>query len=167
MDQLRRALPRRGAIRVAARQGLDDAIRALFRRSFGADPPLEPLHFVAEVDGYGVSGYVHYIPQTRGAFLCGGLCVDPRCYRHMGVAARAQVRREGSVSRVLLRESIASLEHKSAVFAYTGHPTSVRDALELGFELVSGHRYLYVLWFTDVPEEQARLVAAASAIGPF
>jgi hypothetical protein len=151
---------------LAAPAAPDAAIDALFRRSFGSAAPREPLHFVARAADGTVAAYVHYIGFKPGVYLCGGLCVAPRAYRALSPGARRQVAQAGSLSRWLLARSIAALEAKRAVFAFTGDARSRRDVLALGFEPAAGP-YLVVQWHAAPREDRAGLVAVVATLGPF
>lgn len=166
MSRLRAALQGDVPIRVRRVVELQPQARELFRRAFRAEPPDFPVHFVAQHPRAGIAGYVHYTEHSPGVLLCGGLCVDAGLYRVMPAHERDALRQKGSLSRMMLADSIAQLAPGVAVFAYTGSIASARDVLALGFTRVPGERYLYVRWFTDaadVREDTARQVVALGA----
>ncbi len=144
----------------------DAAVEALFFGSFKVPAPNFPLHFIASDRAGAVAGYVHYTRHAEGVYLCGGLCVDVQRYREMGAEDRARVRKAGSLSRWLLQESIALLQHKKAVFAYTGNVMSRRDGDASGFIPVDG-RFLIVQWHGAAADERQSLIDSVAAIGPF
>jgi hypothetical protein len=144
----------------------DPGAESLFRASFGAPPPDFPLHYVARNAMGRVLGYIHYTQQEPGLYLCGGLCVDARSYREMSASQRDALREAGSLSRWLLRESIAALPSKQAVFAYTGNVVSLRDGLASGFQ-ETGHRYLIVQWHAAPTAERVAIVERIAKLGPF
>jgi hypothetical protein len=154
-------------LRVAAMERPDKQVEALFRASFGTGPPDFPMHYVARWHRDGsVRAYLHYTVHEPGVYLCGGLCVDARLYRQLPVAERATLREAGSLSRWLLRESIAALPGKRAVFAYTGNAASLRDGLALGFT-PTPHRHLIVQWHGATRGERAAIESRVAALGPF
>ena len=140
----------------------------LFRRSFGAEPPSIPRHFVAvpRFDADQVSAYVHFRECEPGVYLCGGLCVDTRVYRRMSAQTRTQLKSAGSLSRWLSDTSIGMLGRKRAVFAYTGNVRSRRDAFALGFEL-TGHPHLLVQWHDEPQAKRGELLSDVARLGPF
>lgn len=146
----------------------DDAVNALFRKSFGCAAPREPLHFVARPRSTmgPVAGYVHYIPYRPGVFLCGGLCVDPSVYRTLAPEQRRAVAGAGSLSRWLLVHSIAALPDKQAVFAFTGDTRSRRDVAAAGF-MPALPPHLFVHWHGVPVAQRQAMIADVAALGPF
>ncbi len=145
----------------------DAEVDALFMSSFRAAAPRFPLHFIVRWNrDRSVAGYVHYTAHEPGVYLCGGLCVDVRPYRRMSAEDRATMRVEGSLSRWMSRESIARLPDKQAVFAYTGNPMSIRDALALDFQRTS-HPHLMVQWHAAPVAARVGIVDRVASIGPF
>lgn len=140
---------------------------ALFRRSFGAEPPQEPLHFVATRRGKDACvAYVHFIALEPGVFLLGGLCVDATVYRRLSREERASIARHGSLARWLMQQAIARLQGRRAVFAYTGDTRSRRDVEALGF-VRDGDTPLFVQWHGASAAERAALTRRIAALGPF
>lgn len=140
----------------------------LFVRKFGSPPPQDGIHFVARRDhGHAnVSAYVHYYEHESGVFLCGGLCVDVRDYRHLSSEERRRVAAAGSLSRWLSVTSISDLPSKRAIFAYTGDTRSRRDAFAIDFE-VAIRPHLLVQWHAEPPASRAALVGRIHRLGPF
>ena len=140
----------------------------MFRRSFGGSPPDVPRHFVAIPDSNRglVAGYIHFRFFEPGVYLCGGLCVDSRIYRHLAAAERDSLAREGSLARWLSRESIAALGPKKAVFAFTGDTRSRRDAMALGFHATT-YSFLLAQWHDISPAERLAVERRVAANGPF
>jgi hypothetical protein len=146
----------------------DARIDALFAKCFGAAAPREPLHFTAVRAGSPrrVAGYVHFLPYKPGIFLCGGLCVDSAIYRTLTPPERERVAQRGSLSRWLSEQSIALLESKQAVFAYTGDARSRRDAAALGFEPARAP-HLFVQWHQAPAADRGGMVEDVARLGPF
>lgn len=146
---------------------LDAGAAGVFVRAFGGAPPDFPHHFVAR---HRVSGrtaaYVHYTSFQSGIYLCGGLCVDSRVYRLLSERERRLMAGQGSLARWISDRSIAALEDKLAVFAYTGDVRSQRDAAALGFE-PARPPHLFVQWHAATAEQRQQLVEAVAAAGPF
>src|SRR5487761_1943224 len=79
----------------------------LFRRSFNDYPPDVPHHYVARVSLDGEQrtiGYVHMRP-LEDMFLCGGMCMDDRVFRHLPHERRAALKAVGGVAEQLLRHA--------------------------------------------------------------
>lgn len=144
----------------------DPAVHALFFNSFHVRAPDFPLHFIARSKSGAVSGYVHYTRHEPGVYLCGGLCVDVRCYKELDKSERATMRAHGSLSRWLLQRSIALLPDKKAVFGYTGNVMSIRDGLASEF-VTTSRRHLIVQWHETPSAERGAMVARIASIGPF
>ena len=152
-------------------------VEALFRRSFeGRAAPRVPRHYVAFLRATQETfGYIHYHPFEPGVYLCGGLCVDASLYRRLGSAERDALRKQGSLSRWLIRESTAALEDRRAVFAFTGNTLSRRDALALGYVSTAPYlhlfsrarRHLLVQWHATGEEDRKALVRRVASGGPF
>jgi hypothetical protein len=174
VDLFRKQADARIPFRVQEIERPDSGSVALFQRAFKSPPPVEPRHFVAILqrkdggeDVHRVGGYIHFSRFEDGVFLCGGLCVDSRLYRVLSRGERAEMARQGSLSRWLSLKSIASLGQRTAVFAYTGDRRSRRDALALGFETTRAP-YLLVQWHDAIPDSsRAALVSRVEAHGPF
>ncbi len=143
----------------------DAAIDALFQRAFGTVAPRTPKHFIARF-GDAVAGYIHYTPHEPGVYLCGGLCVDARIYRALTAPQRTQLRDEGSLSRWMINLSVDQLPSKKAVFAYTGHTMSVRDALAVNC-IATSDPHLFVQWHETPVADREPMVRRIAAVGPF
>jgi hypothetical protein len=140
---------------------------ALFRAKFATDPPDCPRHFVALAPGdHAVCGYIHFRYFEPEVYLCGGLCIDERIYRRLPQDVRARIKGVGSLSRWLSDTAIGMLGPKRAILAYTGHLSSRRDALALGFEETS-YPYVLVQWHSEPPSERPALLARVARNGPF
>lgn len=144
-----------------------EAATALFKRSFGADPPTFPRHFIAFHNANrAVAAYIHFTKFEPGVYLCGGLCVDKSVYRALTKRERAALARRGSLSRWLIEESVDALGPKRAVFTYTGNITSRRDGFAVGCVTAAG-KYLIVQWHQEPESSREDLVRRVEALGPF
>ncbi|MHB8493915.1 MAG: hypothetical protein ACYC9Z_05870 [Casimicrobiaceae bacterium] len=141
----------------------------LFRRSFNDYPPDVPHHYVARVSLDGEQrtiGYVHMRP-LEDMFLCGGMCMDDRVFRHLPHERRAALKAVGGVAEQLLRHAFADLAHARAIFGYVGDKRAERVDLRAGFEH-TGVEHLIVYWPRWLPElEKTALVERVARAGPF
>lgn len=155
------------------REAPDGAARAdaLFRRRFGGAPPDFPHHVIAfhrGADGAEVPVcYIHFTAAGR-ILLGGGACVDARAMRAMAPATRAEIRRRGGLYRMTLEWAVRHFAPAcDAIFGYCGDALAERVDLAAGFRRTP-HRHLLVRWTrAPAPDEQARLIAQAHAVGPF
>jgi hypothetical protein len=145
----------------------------LFKRCFHHEIPDYPRHFVlvyspppgadAEPE---VVAYVHQSP-FGDVHLCGGLCVNERAYRKLPKWLFEDVRREGGLATIIMRDSMAMLGASKASFAHVGEPRSRASCLRAGFA-DTGRPHLMALWLGDaMPSERANLIARVEAHGPF
>jgi hypothetical protein len=142
----------------------------LFRRRFRCEAPTFPRHYVAfyreSSARYVPVGYVHYT-QFEDSYLCGGLVIDERLYRHIPLQDRRVIRQAGGIAEVMLRDTLARLREAVAIWGYVGDKQAEAVDVRAGFRRTT-HSYLMVVWNRDVPEDErdARLVRI-SALGPF
>ena len=153
---------------IAELPAADDRVESLFRKSFGAPAPTIPRHFIAFRIGdlERAAGYVHYTSYGPGLFLLGGLCVDASIYRMLSSSERRQVSDVGSLSRWLMKQSIAELGAMRAVFGYTGDVRSRRDILAIGFTQAA-IPYLFAQWHSEPTSMRERTIGEVAALGPF
>ncbi len=91
----------------------------LFRKSFGHPVPPMPRHYVmfyrppaAQGSDSGqplVIGYTHQL-AFENVYLAGGMCVDPTAYRMFPRWLFDEVKREGGLATLIMKESFATLE---------------------------------------------------------
>jgi hypothetical protein len=141
----------------------------LFRRSFRAEPPATPHHYVARaaIDGQmRTIGYVHY-ERLDDMYLCGGMCMDERAFRRLSAEQRAALRAAGGVAEQMLRCTFAKLAHAKAIFGYVGDRRAERVDLRVGFRH-TGLPHLIVHWPAPLPASERRArVARVARLGPF
>ena len=146
----------------------------LFRRSFGHDVPDFPRHFVmvyspppgSSEAGPLVVAYVHHTP-FEGVHLTGGMCVDAAVYRKLPKAVFDQVREEGGLATIILRDTFARLGDSAAAFGFVGEPRARAADLRAGF-VDTDRPQLMVFWRRELPgDERRRLVDLVDAVGPF
>lgn len=141
----------------------------LFRRSFRADPPKTPRHYVARVEldgGQRTIGYVHH-ERLDDVYLCGGMCMDERTYRRLPAGRRTALKEAGGVAEQMLRYTFAELAAAKAIFGYVGDKRAERVDLRAGFEH-TGLRYLIVHWPRRLPRsERQALIERVAKLGPF
>lgn len=141
----------------------------LFRRSFRAEPPVTPRHYVAraEIDGgMRTIGYVHY-ERLDDMYLCGGMCMDDRAFRRLPGDRRAALRSAGGVAEQMLRSTFASLAHAKAIFGYVGDARAERVDLRVGFRH-TGLPHLIVHWPRPLSaDEQRARIGRVAKLGPF
>jgi len=156
--------------------GDDEARRlaaSLFRKSFGHPVPPMPRHFVMFYRAAGatpesaiVIGYAHQLP-FEDVYLAGGMCIDPHAYRRLPRWLFDQVKEQGGLATIIMRESIARLGNCPAVFGHVGDRRARISDLRAGF-VDTGRRYLMVNWRKALPPaEQVALIERVEAIGPF
>ena len=143
----------------------------LFRRTFAHPIPDFPRHFVAlhrdAVGGADVVGYIHYTAWEKAGWLCGGLCVDPASYARAAPEDAAAWKRAGGIGEIILRDTFARLTDRAAIFGYCGDARQWQHDLNVGF-VPAGPPKLLVRWNRELPpDERARLIARAAALGPF
>lgn len=145
-------------------------INALFNKKFGDNVPLEPIHFVASYKlangNWLPMGYVHYA-AFEDCYLCGGLVVDEMAYRQMDKTHRQQLKQQGGVGDMLIKDAIKMLPGNTAVWAYTGVVRSRVIAYSAGF-VKTESEHLIVCWQKDLDEaDKSRYIEKFIAIGPF
>jgi hypothetical protein len=146
----------------------DQAAAALFRRLFNAEIPDFPRHFVARLlaPERPVIGYVHFTPMPD-MYLCGGMCLDARAYRHMSAEHRKRIGECGGIAEIMLRACFAELSDKPAIFGYCGDTKAMRVDLRAGFE-PTAHTHLIVHWTASGDSSlHAGLIEQAAQLGPF
>jgi hypothetical protein len=165
-----------------AASSIDDIIRVeevtdaefyvgdLFRRRFGGDPPNYPRSFIAfyrpERSRLEAVGFVHYL-AFEDSYLCGGLVIDDRRYRHMPPDHRRVIKAAGGIAEKLLRATFAKLADSPAIWGYVGDALAEKVDLRVGFRHTDD-RHIMVCWNKDLPpEEKARRLARVAALGPF
>lgn len=141
----------------------------LFRRSFRAEPPKTPRHYVARVDLDGrqrTIGYVHH-ERLGDVYLCGGMCMDERTFRRLPGERRTALKEAGGVAEQMLRHTFADLAFAKAIFGYVGDRRAERVDLRAGFRH-TGLPYLIVHWPRRLPpSEQRTLIERVAKLGPF
>ncbi len=147
-----------------ARATADD----LFRKSFHADVPAFPRHFVLLPEGGAggkAIGYVHYT-RAGPIYLGGGLVVSAMDFRRLDRPTAELVREAGGLAEWLMRNAHAALEGE-AVFGYVGDALALRVDLRVGYE-PTDHSRVYGLWRPGVsPERRRWLAERVAAFGPF
>lgn len=143
----------------------------LFAATFGHRIPEFPRHFVAfhrAADAtLRVVCYVHYTAWEDKGWLCGGLCVDPTAYANAEPDEAEAWKRVGGVGEIVLRDTLARLTDRPAIFGYCGDSRQWQHDLNVGF-VPAGPLHLLVVWNQPLPvEEQRRLIAKAAALGAF
>jgi hypothetical protein len=143
----------------------------LFRARFGAAIPDYPRHFVAfhrdASAALRVVSYIHYMAWEDHSWLCGGLCVDPAAYKRASPAEATAWKHAGGIGEIVLRDTLARLTDRAAVFGYCGDARQWQHDLNVGF-VPAGPRHLLVIWNKPLPPaEQERLIERAVALGHF
>ena len=142
----------------------------LFRRSFNADIPDFPKHFVflASV-APGVSltlGYLHYT-RKDSIYLCGGMCVNTRILRYLSKDQRADIKQQGGVAIMMATSSLQQLTGHEAVFAHVGHTGSYRICMAKNF-IDTRYNHLIVNWQEPLSDERKQeLIEQANQYTPF
>lgn len=151
---------------VNVREVGDPTIAAeLFRRKFAQEIPDFPKHFVAMI-GERCAGYVHYTPW-QGDYLCGGLCIDDRVYRHLSADERAWIRERGGIAEIMLRGAHAALADAPTIWGYIGDKQAEAVDRRVGF-VPAADPYLFAIWQKPLSEEtKAARIAEALKLGPF
>jgi hypothetical protein len=140
----------------------------LFHRSFRATIPDFPRHYIATYCGTTKQtvGYVHFT-KTDDMYLCGGLCIDARYFRHMLQVERTRISDEGGIAEIMLRECFADLADCDAIFGHCGDTKAMRVCLRAGF-VPTQYQYLIVHWKRPLTlERQQQLIEIANAVGAF
>jgi hypothetical protein len=148
----------------------------LFRKSFGHPVPPMPRHFLmlyrpplppgADATSPAVIGYAHQLAYEN-VYLAGGMCIDPGIYRLFPRWLFEQVKVEGGLATIIMKESIAKLGDCPAVFGHVGDRRARLADLRAGF-VDTGRRYIMVNWRKTLsPSEQEMLLDRIEAIGPF
>jgi ABC-type polysaccharide/polyol phosphate transport system ATPase subunit len=129
----------------------------LFQEAFGQSPPTQPSNYVAlypdskDRSVFHLAGFIHVEHVVEEMGLVGGLCVDNQ-WRGKGLRERLFIAVE------------EMNQGEKAFFVYTDNPGLPS---ECGYHALP-HPYLMVKWVEPLlPEEKARLIGAAMAIGPF
>lgn len=97
----------------------------LFRKSFGHPVPPMPRHYLmfyrpGAVDGGDsappqVIGYTHQL-AFENVYLAGGMCIDPGAYRRFPRWLFDEVKRQGGLATIIMKDSFATLGDCPAVF---------------------------------------------------
>jgi hypothetical protein len=143
----------------------------LFWQTFGHAIPEFPRHFVAFYHAPEtpprVVAYIHYTPWEHLGWLCGGLCVDPNAYASAGAEEALTWKRAGGIGEILLRDTLARLVDRPAIFGYCGSALQWQHDLNVGF-MPAGPKHLLVIWNRQVPPaEQEQMIQRIVALGPF
>lgn len=143
---------------------------ALFQATFGHPIPDFPRHFVAlhaRADALRVVAYIHYSAWEDHSWLCGGLCVDRDAYSSADPAEAAEWKRSGGIGEILLRNTLARLKDRVAVFGHCGDARQWQHDLNVGF-IPAAPPNLLVIWNQPLADaERTELIARAVALGAF
>ena len=142
----------------------------LFKRSFNAEIPDFPTHFVfLATFEPGISltlGYLHYT-RKDSLFLCGGMCVNTRALRYLSKAQRSEIKQQGGVAMMMATDSLQQLSGHEAVFAHVGHTGSYRICMAKNF-IDTQYDYLIVNWQEPVSKKRKQeLIEQANQYAPF
>ena len=151
-------------------------VAALFRKSFGHPVPPMPRHYVMfylppgpdgrELTQPLVIGYTHQLAYEN-VYLAGGMCIDPAAYRLFPRWLFNEVKREGGLATIIMKDSFATLGDCPAVFGHVGDKRARLADLRAGF-VDTGRLHLMVHWRRQLPhEEQERLIDRIERIGRF
>ncbi len=149
---------------------------ALFRKSFGHPVPAMPRHYVMFYLPPGsvgreparpiVIGYTHQL-AFENVYLAGGMCIDPAAYRMFPRWLFDQVKAEGGLATIIMRDSFTTLGDCPAVFGHVGDKRARLADLRAGF-VDTGRLHLMVHWRRPLPrEEQERLIERIERVGRF
>ncbi|MCV6627257.1 MAG: polysaccharide deacetylase family protein [Cellvibrionaceae bacterium] len=145
----------------------------LFRRRFNTDSfPETPHHYIAFVKlACGNLVRVGYIHQTawNGCFLTGGLVSENQPATPIPKAIKALIWEHGGVAKLLMSYAVNSVPADTkAVWAYSGHPSTLKMCDELGL-LPTSAPHVRMKWLDTSADEQerARYLAQVVALGPF
>ncbi len=152
------------------------AAASLFRKSFGHPVPPMPRHYVmfyrpppAQGNDSArplVIGYTHQL-AFENVYLAGGMCVDPAAYRMFPRWLFDEVKREGGLATIIMKESFATLGDCPAVFGHVGDKRARLADLRAGF-IDTGRPHLMVHWRRPLPREaQDALIDRVERIGRF
>ncbi|KAA3645219.1 MAG: hypothetical protein DWP95_04145 [Proteobacteria bacterium] len=142
----------------------------LFRRSFNAEIPDFPKHFVflATIEP-GISltlGYLHYT-RKNSIYLCGGMCVNSRALRLLSKEQRADIKQQDGVAMMMATSSLQQLTNHEAVFAHVGHTGSYRICMAKNF-IATPYAHLIVNWQEPITEQRKQqLIEQANQYVPF
>jgi len=142
----------------------------LFKRSFNADIPEFPKHFVflaSVAPGISLTlGYLHYT-RKDSIYLCGGMCVNSRALRHVSKDQRADIKQQGGVAMMMATASLQQLTGHEAVFAHVGHTGSYRICMAKNF-IDTQYDHLIVHWKEPVSSQRKQeLIEQANQYVPF
>ena len=143
----------------------------LFRKTFGAPPPIVPRHFVAlyrtRESDLRIGAYIHYMAFRDVAWLCGGLCVEPAFYATAPDEVGACVKRMGGLGEIVLRDTFARLTDRCAIFGYCGDARQWQHDLNIGF-VPAGPPRMLVRWTKAIADaDREALIEEVRAMGPF
>lgn len=149
---------------------------ALFQKSFGHPVPDYPRHFVMlfsppQADGTEggatrVVGYIHHLPFAE-VYLGGGMCIDPSVYRQLPQWLFDQIKQEGGLATIIVKQSVSMLDDAPAVFGHVGEKRARQSDIRAGF-VDTEFPHLMVFWRRQLaPEQQRDLIAKVAANGPF
>jgi hypothetical protein len=144
-------------VRIIETQDASFFAENLFQEAFGQSPPPQPSNYVAlypdsrDRSAFHLVGFIHVEHVVDEMGLVGGLCVDNQWWGR-GLRERLLI----SVEKREKREK--------AFFVYTDDPGL---ASECGYHALP-HPFFLGKWVEPLlPEEKARLIGDAIAIGPF
>ncbi|MFC3195238.1 hypothetical protein ACFODZ_13375 [Marinicella sediminis] len=142
----------------------------LFKRSFHAEIPDFPKHFVllaADPTGRLLTlGYVHFTKE-QNMYLGGGMCVNLRGLKQLPKPWRDQLNIQGGVAFTMLSEAVKQLNDCDAVFGYVGHKGAYKIDLAVGFEQTQ-YQHLIVYWKKPLDQQQQHnIIQQAHQFGPF
>ncbi len=143
---------------------------ALFKKSFNAQIPDFPKHFVLlATDGSETSltlGYGH-VTKHQNIYLGGGMCVNSQALRHLPRSIRRKLSQQGGAAFTLVDKIVKTLDDCDAVFAYVGHKAAYKIDLAVGFKQTQ-HEHLIVYWKKNLNKKiQAEIIELAHQQGPF
>ena len=143
----------------------------LFRRKFGAPPPVQGHHFVAFLKNaenrFQAAGYLH-CHEFGDIVLVGGGCTDGHQLRTLDAPQSHAVNEAGGILFNLLGYAFHHLHNRcDAFFGHCGNARAEAVDLRAGF-VKTEHPNLLVNFHKPLHEVYQRaLIAKAVAVGPF
>lgn len=152
---------------------VDDAeayLGELFERKFNAKIPIDPKHFILQVEilcSWHSVGYVHYTEYANESYLCGGLVIDAEYYKKLDKVQRTQFMELGGFAEVILNESLLMLPNYKVIWGYVGDKLAEKVDLRVGFEHTH-RKFIMAIWnFNFSNNERYNLVEEIYRLGPF